>query len=47
MLRMEDADWTTEKLEAYDMVIVTMRQTGFDFDLLDRTSGVLVEYWCQ
>ncbi|KAH7174242.1 uncharacterized protein B0J16DRAFT_403849 [Fusarium flagelliforme] len=45
--RLDDADWTTEELETFDTIVVSFRQWGMDFDVLDRVSGVPVQMWCQ
>ncbi|KAM0436584.1 hypothetical protein ACHAPT_002292 [Fusarium lateritium] len=46
--RLSESDWTVEALEdLFDMVIVSFRQDGLDFDVLDCVQGVHVEYWCS
>jgi len=45
--RLDDADWTTEELETFDTIVVSFRQWGMDFDVLDKVSGVPVQMWCQ
>lgn len=45
--RLADEDWTTEALESFDMVIVTMRQVGMDFGVLAKTRGVKVQFLCR
>ncbi|CAJ0542440.1 Ff.00g000790.m01.CDS01 [Fusarium sp. VM40] len=45
--RLADEDWTTKELETFDMIVVSFRQWGMDFDVLDRVSGVPVQMWCQ
>ncbi|KAI5465417.1 hypothetical protein BGZ63DRAFT_411025 [Mariannaea sp. PMI_226] len=45
--RLDDNDWTVESLEQkFDMIIISFRQDGLDFDILDRVQGVHVERWC-
>ncbi|KAJ3469484.1 hypothetical protein MRS44_003549 [Fusarium solani] len=45
--RLSESDWTVEVLgRLFDMVIVSFRQDGLDFDVLDRVQGVHVEQWC-
>ncbi|KAF5661434.1 UDP-n-acetyl-D-mannosamine 6-dehydrogenase [Fusarium heterosporum] len=45
--RLDDEDWTTQQLETFDMIVVSFRQWGMDFDVLDQVSGVPVQMWCQ
>ncbi|KXJ93394.1 hypothetical protein Micbo1qcDRAFT_203474 [Microdochium bolleyi] len=44
--RLADDDWRVGTLAAYDMIIVAMRQVGFDYSILDQISGN-VEWLCQ
>ncbi|WAO88770.1 Hypothetical protein NCS54_00613200 [Fusarium falciforme] len=45
--RLSKSDWTAEALgRLFDMIIVSFRQDGLDFDVLDRVQGVHVEQWC-
>lgn len=44
--RLADEGWNRETLATFDMIIVTMRQAGLDFGLLDGIEGVDVEWWC-
>lgn len=45
--KLGDDEWNVENLETFDMIIVTMRQVGFDFDILDQLQGVRVQFLCQ
>ncbi|WKT54002.1 UDP-glucose/GDP-mannose dehydrogenase [Fusarium oxysporum f. sp. vasinfectum] len=45
--RLSDEDWTQEKLETFDMIVVSFRQWGMDFNVLDKVYGVPVQMWCQ
>ncbi|PHH83357.1 hypothetical protein CDD82_1870 [Ophiocordyceps australis] len=45
--RLDDDAWNAETLKSFDMIIVTMRQHGLDFGLLDNLDGVEVEFWCK
>ncbi|KAM0239625.1 hypothetical protein ACHAP5_008196 [Fusarium lateritium] len=45
--RLADEDWTTQELETFDMIVVSFRQWGMNFDVLDQVSGVPVQMWCQ
>jgi nucleotide sugar dehydrogenase len=43
----ETSGWTVDALEReFDMVIVSFRQDGLDFGVLDRLRGVRVQMWC-
>lgn len=44
--RLVDDDWKIGTLATYDMIIVTMRQVGFDYSILDQISSN-VEWLCQ
>ena len=44
--RLADEDWTKEELESFDMIVVSFKQWGMDFDVLDEVS-VPVQMWCQ
>lgn len=44
--RLADEDWTKEELESFDMIVVSFKQWGMDFDVLDQVS-VPVQMWCQ
>jgi len=43
--RLADGDWRVGALASFDMVIVTMRQVGFDYSILDNISDN-VEWLC-
>jgi hypothetical protein len=45
--RLDDSEWTAEGLEQFDMIIVTMRQTGHDFSLLNSLQWPLVKFLCR
>ncbi|CEI62769.1 unnamed protein product [Fusarium venenatum] len=45
--RLPNKDWRRDALETFDVIVVTSRQPGLDFDLLDELEGVEVERWCQ
>ncbi|EWY83326.1 hypothetical protein FOYG_13161 [Fusarium oxysporum NRRL 32931] len=44
--RLADEDWNKEELENFDMIVVSFKQWGMDFDVLDQVS-VPVQMWCQ
>lgn len=45
--KLDDADWTAEKLSGYDAVVVVMLQHGLDFGVLENVAGPVVHYCCQ
>ncbi|KAG8672258.1 hypothetical protein FPOAC2_05633 [Fusarium poae] len=45
--RLDDGDWVKEELEQFDMIVVSFRQWGMDFSVLDQVSDVPVQMWCQ
>jgi nucleotide sugar dehydrogenase len=45
--RLDDEDWTLEGLEDYDMIVVTIRQVGHDFSILDSLQRPLVKFLCR
>ncbi|KAJ4169645.1 hypothetical protein NW754_005797 [Fusarium falciforme] len=46
--RLADEEWTKEKLEEFDLIVVSFRQTGMDFGLLEELSeDVSVQMFCQ
>ncbi|KAL5592024.1 hypothetical protein FOVSG1_010913 [Fusarium oxysporum f. sp. vasinfectum] len=44
--RLADEDWNKEELENFDMIVVSFKQWGMDFDVLDQVS-IPVQMWCQ
>ncbi|KAJ0161511.1 UDP-N-acetyl-D-glucosamine 6-dehydrogenase [Colletotrichum tanaceti] len=44
--RLADEEWNRETLETFDMIIVSFRQHGLDFGVLEGLRGVKVEMWC-
>ncbi|KAK1982905.1 nucleotide sugar dehydrogenase [Colletotrichum cereale] len=44
--RLADENWNRETLETFDMIIVSCRQHGMDFGVLEDLRGVKVEMWC-
>ncbi|KAF4436159.1 hypothetical protein F53441_13303 [Fusarium austroafricanum] len=44
--RLADDDWTAEQLERFDMIVVSFKQWGMDFDVLEQVT-VPVQMWCQ
>lgn len=45
--KLESSYWTCEYLEeSFDFIVVAVRQTGLDFEVLNRLQGVMVQYWC-
>lgn len=45
--KLDDAtQWNKENLERFDLIMVTNRQTGLDFDVLDHVQGVKIEWYC-
>lgn len=45
--RFDEQAWNREELETFDAIVVTMRQSGLDCDLLHQLRGVQVEWWCR
>ena len=45
--RLSDEDWVKEKLENFDLIVVSFKQKGMDFDLLAELEGVPVQMWCH
>ncbi|OHW94775.1 hypothetical protein CSPAE12_06593 [Colletotrichum incanum] len=45
--RLSDKDWNRKKLGTFDMIIVSNKQLGLDFDVLRELDGVAVQRWCQ
>jgi nucleotide sugar dehydrogenase len=45
--RLDDCDWNKETLETFDMIIVSFKQTGMDFGVLETLEGVKIEMWCD
>ncbi|KAK1964362.1 nucleotide sugar dehydrogenase [Colletotrichum sublineola] len=45
--RLADEKWNCETLETFDMIIVSFRQHGLDFGVLEGLRGVKVEMWCN
>ncbi|CCF46427.1 polysaccharide biosynthesis protein vipA/tviB [Colletotrichum higginsianum] len=45
--RLADKDWKREELEMFDMIVVSHRQWGLDYNVLGRLDGVFVQVWCQ
>lgn len=45
--RLSDADWCKESLQTFDIIIVALRQSKMDFDILDQLEGVEVQMWCR
>ncbi|EGR45689.1 uncharacterized protein TRIREDRAFT_67698 [Trichoderma reesei QM6a] len=47
--RLDETNWTVEYLERnFDMIIVSFKQEGLDFDLLDQLKdSVKVQMWCS
>jgi nucleotide sugar dehydrogenase len=45
--RLDDADWTKDRLKTFDMIIVAFRQTGLDFHVLEGLDNVIVDMWCN
>lgn len=45
--KLAEDEWTAERLKTYDSIIVAVRQTGLDFEVLERLKGsVRIEWWC-
>ncbi|KAI1105631.1 nucleotide sugar dehydrogenase [Jackrogersella minutella] len=44
--RLSNDDWNKESLEGFDMIIVSFKQTGMDFKVLDEVKNVKIEMWC-
>ncbi|KAF2854610.1 nucleotide sugar dehydrogenase [Plenodomus tracheiphilus IPT5] len=38
--------WDKQSLEGFDLIMVTNRQTGLDFDVLDSVEGVRIQWYC-
>jgi len=45
--RLGDEEWTRDKLQAFDSIVVSVKQLGFDFDILDDLKGVKIQFWCS
>lgn len=46
--KLADEDWTADKLDGFDMIVVAFRQWGMDFGVLDKLpSDVSVRMWCH
>ncbi|KAL2693492.1 hypothetical protein Neosp_000052 [[Neocosmospora] mangrovei] len=46
--KLADEDWTKEKLNEFDLIVVSFKQTGMDFDILEELSeDVSVQMFCQ
>ncbi|KAM0482462.1 hypothetical protein ACHAPX_002980 [Trichoderma viride] len=47
LLRLGDADWTAEYLDAsFEMIVVAFKQDGLDFDVLGKLTHAQVQMWC-
>lgn len=44
--RLDDGDWNKQILETFDRIIVSVKQAGVDFSLLEQLDGVQIEAWC-
>lgn len=45
--RLDDNNWTAEYLEQnFDMIIVSYKQDGLDFDVLNKLVSTQVQMWC-
>ncbi|KAI1456728.1 nucleotide sugar dehydrogenase [Annulohypoxylon moriforme] len=44
--RLDMDNWNKTSLEGFDMIIVSFKQTGMDFKILDNLENVKVEMWC-
>jgi nucleotide sugar dehydrogenase len=44
--RLSEGEWRKDVLESFDMIIVSFRQHGLDFGVLDDLQDVQVESWC-
>jgi UDP-N-acetyl-D-mannosaminuronate dehydrogenase len=42
----ETTDWNKEGLENFDLIVVAMKQEGFDFTVPDNLDGVQVVRYC-
>lgn len=47
VLRLRDDCWTRASLESFNMIMIAVRQVGFDYNLLDELQNVRIEWWCQ
>ncbi|KAL2206239.1 nucleotide sugar dehydrogenase [Sarocladium strictum] len=43
---LSEGEWRKDVLESFDMIIVSFRQHGLDFGVLDDLQDVQVESWC-
>lgn len=43
--RLDDSSWDKMTLETFDMIIVTIKQTGLAFSILNELKGVKVQTW--
>ncbi|XDG00445.1 hypothetical protein ABKA04_000060 [Annulohypoxylon sp. FPYF3050] len=44
--RLDMYDWNKTSLERFDMIIVSFKQHGMDFEILKELNDVKVEMWC-
>lgn len=45
--KLAEDEWTYDRLKAFHSIIVTVRQDGLDFDILDQLKdSVRIEWWC-
>jgi UDP-N-acetyl-D-mannosaminuronate dehydrogenase len=44
--RLNDKDWNKQVLETFDLIIVSVKQIGIDFSVLEQLSDVKVQMWC-
>ncbi|GAB1321104.1 hypothetical protein MFIFM68171_11314 [Madurella fahalii] len=45
--RLADEDWNQEVLRKFDLIIVSFKQMGLDFSVLEGLEDVRVEMWCR
>ena len=45
--RLADEDWRKDVLETFALVVVALRQSDMDFDVLDELRDARVEMWCR
>ncbi|CAM1503391.1 Fc.00g081670.m01.CDS01 [Cosmosporella sp. VM-42] len=45
--RLDDEDWAKERLESFDLIVVSFKQWGMNFNVLEDLSGVIVKMWCN
>lgn len=46
--KLGENEWTLNRLKAFDSIVVTVRQVGLDFEVLNQLKGIVkIEWWCS